>query len=102
MTTRNTTILHLRATGLKIREIAAEVGTTTHTVERVVYGNNTPYTPRPTKPKTTVRRKCLRCRKPFDAHPVIYRCDACKDATRDVFEGAAAGVLIGGLRGGAE
>jgi Zn finger protein HypA/HybF involved in hydrogenase expression len=100
--TRNTEILRLRANGLTLRDIATETGATKAIVEHVLYGQRRVATvAHDHAPAVKVRRKCLRCRKEFDAHPGIYRCDPCKDSTLDVWEGAAA-VVDGGVRGRVE
>lgn len=99
-TLRNARILELRAGGMKIRLIAAATNTSPFIVEHVLYGNKRPIAAlRDDRVTVTVKRKCLRCREAFDAHPVIFRCDACKDATRGVCDAEPA-ILAGGSRGG--
>lgn len=101
-TLRNARILELRAGGMKIRLIAAEVGVTTHTVERVIYSNATAYVPRPATPRITRPHRCQNCQVEHQLEVGMFRCDPCKELARGVFEPAAAALMVGGMRGGAE
>lgn len=93
LASRDAEIRRLRTTGMTAREIAAHFGIGIYTVERIFYRTGEVTSKKGAASSATVRRNCLRCRKPFDAHKVIFRCDNCREATRDYCDAMPVGVV---------
>ena len=74
---RNARIRELKAAGKSYAEIARTLMLNVDTVDRVLNGPPPSRDPRPESDDTR-RRKCLNCRKPFDATRFLFMCEYCR------------------------